>query len=82
MGVLRGDEPLEFSNESGVVYVSKGDIGLLWDGSNSGEVIRINREGILSSTVSLLSLKLKFIRENSLFICYSFAMILEKILPI
>jgi type I restriction enzyme S subunit len=57
MGVLRGDEPLEFSNESGVVYVSKGDIGLLWDGSNSGEVIRINREGILSSTVSLLSLK-------------------------
>jgi type I restriction enzyme S subunit len=57
MGVLRGDEPLEFSNESGVVHVSKGDIGLLWDGSNSGEVIRINREGILSSTVSLLSLK-------------------------
>jgi type I restriction enzyme, S subunit len=57
MGVLRGDEPLEFSNESGVVQVSKGDIGLLWDGSNSGEVIRINREGILSSTVSLLSLK-------------------------
>jgi len=61
MGVLRGDEPLEFSNESGVVKVSKGDIGLLWDGSNSGEVIRINREGILSSTVSLLSLK-----DNSL----------------
>lgn len=61
MGVLRGDEPLEFSNESGVVQVSKGDIGLLWDGSNSGEVIRINREGILSSTVSLLSLK-----DNSL----------------
>ena len=57
MGVLRGDEPLEFSNESGVVQVSKGDIGLLWDGSNSGEVIKINREGILSSTVSLLSLK-------------------------
>ena len=57
MGVLRGDKPKEFSNESGIVHVSKGDIGLLWDGSNSGEVIRINREGILSSTVSLLSLK-------------------------
>ena len=57
MGVLRGNTPMEFSNESGIVYVSKGDIGLLWDGSNSGEVIRINREGILSSTVSLLSLK-------------------------
>jgi type I restriction enzyme S subunit len=57
MGVLRGDKPMEFSNENGIVHVSKGDIGLLWDGSNSGEVIRINREGILSSTVSLLSLK-------------------------
>ena len=57
MGVLRGDKPMEFSNENGIVHVSKGDIGLLWDGSNSGEVIRINREGILSSTVSLLTLK-------------------------
>ena len=56
MGVLRGNDPTEFSNESGIIHVLKGDIGLLWDGSNSGEVVRINREGILSSTVSLLSL--------------------------
>ena len=57
MEVLRGKNPSEYSNEDGLVIVQNGDIGLLWDGSNSGEVVRINREGILSSTVSLLSLK-------------------------
>ena len=72
MGVLRGDKPMEFSNESGIVHVSKGDIGLLWDGSNSGEVIRINREGILSSTVSLLSLKDDFIDKEFCFYLLKF----------
>jgi type I restriction enzyme S subunit len=72
MGVLRGDKPMEFSNENGIVHVSKGDIGLLWDGSNSGEVIRINREGILSSTVSLLSLKDNSINKEFCFYLLKF----------
>jgi type I restriction enzyme S subunit len=56
MSVLRGEEPLEFTKEDGLVFVDEGDIGLLWDGSNSGEVLKINKKGILSSTVSHLSL--------------------------
>ena len=57
MGVLRGEEPKEFSNENDLVVVKEGDIGLLWDGSNSGEIVKINQTGILSSTVSHLSIK-------------------------
>lgn len=57
MGVLRGEEPKEFSNENDLVVVNEGDIGLLWDGSNSGEIVKINQTGILSSTVSHLSIK-------------------------
>lgn len=57
MGVLRGEEPKEFSNENNLVVVNEGDIGLLWDGSNSGEIVKINQTGILSSTISHLSIK-------------------------
>jgi type I restriction enzyme S subunit len=56
MDVLRGNIPNEFSDDSNVVVVEEGDLGILWDGSNSGEIIKINRNGILSSTVSLLSI--------------------------
>lgn len=54
MEVLRGNEPLEFSNEEDLINVDQGDIGILWDGSNAGEIILINRKGILSSTMSVL----------------------------
>lgn len=64
MEVLRGGEPSEFSNEDNVVKVNRGDIGLLWDGSNSGEIVLINRDGILSSTVSLLSVKDKLLSKD------------------
>ena len=57
MNVLRGEEPNEFSSGDGLVVVDVNDIGLLWDGSNSGEVIKMNQKGILSSTVSHISLK-------------------------
>ena len=56
MDVLRGNEPTEYSDDKNIVEVNKGDIGILWDGSNSGEIIKINRNGILSSTVSLLTI--------------------------
>jgi type I restriction enzyme S subunit len=56
MDVLRGNEPTEFSIDKKIVEVKDGDIGILWDGSNSGEIIKINRNGILSSTVSLLTI--------------------------
>ncbi len=56
MDVLRGNEPTEFSKDKNIVEVEDGDIGILWDGSNSGEIIKINRNGILSSTVSLLTI--------------------------
>lgn len=56
MDVLRGNEPTEFSIDKNIVEVKDGDIGILWDGSNSGEIIKINRNGILSSTVSLLTI--------------------------
>ncbi len=57
MEVLRGGHPKEFIVDNDGVKVGEGDIGLLWDGSNSGEVIKIMRKGILSSTVSLISIK-------------------------
>jgi type I restriction enzyme S subunit len=56
MDVLRGNEPTEFSIDKNIVEVKDGDIGILWDGSNSGEIIKIKRNGILSSTVSLLTI--------------------------
>jgi type I restriction enzyme S subunit len=64
MDVLRGGEPSNFTFENDGVKVEKGDIGLLWDGSNSGEIIQINQKGILSSTVSLISIKDQKIRED------------------
>ena len=64
MSVLRGEEPNEFSTEEGLVIVHENDIGLLWDGSNSGEVIKINQTGILSSTVSHLSSKDKKLSQD------------------
>ena len=64
MSVLRGEEPKEFSNEDGLVVVNENDIGLLWDGSNSGEIVKINQTGILSSTVSHLSIKDKSLNNE------------------
>ena len=64
MEVLRGGEPSDFTFGDDGVKVEKDDIGLLWDGSNSGEVVKINRDGILSSTVSLLSIKDQSLRKD------------------
>ena len=56
MDVLRNNPPKEFSNQDDGLFVRKGEIGILWDGSNSGEIISINQDGILSSTVSRLGI--------------------------
>ena len=56
MDVLRNNPPKEFSNQNDGLFVRKGEIGILWDGSNSGEIISINQDGILSSTVSRLGI--------------------------
>jgi type I restriction enzyme S subunit len=64
MDVLRGGEPSQFTVGEDYVVVDKGDLGLLWDGSNSGEVISINQKGILSSTVSVLIPKDKNLKNG------------------
>jgi type I restriction enzyme S subunit len=55
MEVLRGSETSSYvSNEDGVL-VKEGQILILWDGSNSGEIIKVVKEGILSSTMGVLT---------------------------
>jgi type I restriction enzyme S subunit len=55
MEVLRGSDTSSFvSNEDGV-FVSEGQTLILWDGSNSGEIIKVKKEGILSSTMGVLN---------------------------
>jgi type I restriction enzyme S subunit len=55
MEVLRGSETSSYvSNEDGV-FVKEGQILILWDGSNSGEIIKVVKEGILSSTMGVLN---------------------------
>lgn len=67
MDVIRGGVPKEFSTDDQVVSVNKGDIGILWDGANSGEVICMSIDGILSSTVSKL-----IVKDDSLNKVYSY----------
>lgn len=55
MEVLRGSETTSFVSVDDGVFVKKGQILILWDGSNSGEIIRVDREGILSSTMGVLN---------------------------
>lgn len=55
MEVLRGGEPVSFANKSGLITADKNSTGLLWDGANAGEVVKIDRAGVLSSTMALVS---------------------------
>lgn len=55
MEVLRGSDISSFvSNDDGVI-VKEGQILILWDGSNSGEIIKVEKDGILSSTMGVLN---------------------------
>jgi type I restriction enzyme S subunit len=55
MDVLRGSEIKDYVNNEDGVFVKNGQILILWDGSNSGEVIKINKDGILSSTMGVMN---------------------------
>lgn len=57
MNVLRGGRPTEFVKTNNCVFVSKDDIAILWDGSNAGEILKINLNGVLSSTTAVLTIK-------------------------
>jgi type I restriction enzyme S subunit len=69
MDVLRGGVAAVFTNDEKVVVGEKDDIAILWDGSNSGEIIKINQKGAISSTVALLNDKHKLLaREYAYYI--------------
>jgi type I restriction enzyme S subunit len=55
MEVIRSSEPNSFVDKEDGVYVNSGQILILWDGSNSGEIFKVNKEGILSSTMGVLN---------------------------
>jgi type I restriction enzyme S subunit len=41
MDVLRGSETLSYVSKEDGVFVKEGQILILWDGSNSGEIIKV-----------------------------------------
>jgi len=55
MDVLRGSSSLNFTDANDGIFVSRHQILILWDGSNSGEIIKIENDGILSSTMGVLN---------------------------
>jgi type I restriction enzyme S subunit len=55
MDVLRGSETLSYVSKEDGVFVKEGQILILWDGSNSGEIIKVVKEGIMSSTMGVLN---------------------------
>lgn len=55
MEVLRGSETSSFVDNKDGVFVKEGQTLILWDGSNSGEIIKVEKEGILSSTMGVLN---------------------------
>jgi len=67
MNVLRGGRPTEFTKIDNCVFVSKGDIGILWDGSNAGEILKMNLDGVLSSTAALLTITDPNLNQNFAF---------------
>ena len=71
MEYLRGKEDnVLFSNDKASLKVEKGDLLLLWDGSNAGEFISAKR-GFLSSTMVKLSIE-KMDNTFSKYLCYTF----------
>ena len=55
MDVLRGSEKFNFVQKDDGIFVKNGQTLILWDGSNSGEIIKIEQDGILSSTMGVLN---------------------------
>jgi|694.fasta_scaffold13359_12 type I restriction enzyme S subunit len=55
MEVLRGSDTSSFVSNDDGVFVNEGQTLILWDGSNSGEIIKVEKEGILSSTMGVLN---------------------------
>lgn len=55
MDVLRGSETTSFIKQDDGVFIKNNQILILWDGSNSGEIIKVKNEGILSSTMGVLN---------------------------
>ena len=55
MDVLRGSNSYNFTDINDGVLVKKDEILILWDGSNSGEIIKVEIDGILSSTMGILN---------------------------
>lgn len=78
MDVLRGKEPTEFTSDNECVKVNIGDTVVLWDGSKSGEIILVKKYGILSSTLSLISLKTDLIdKEYSYFLLKAYEQLIS-----
>jgi type I restriction enzyme S subunit len=55
MEVLRGSDTSSFVSNDDGVFVNEGQTLILWDGSNSGEIIKVEKDGILSSTMGVLN---------------------------
>lgn len=55
MDVLRGSNSYNFAELNDGVLVKKDEILILWDGSNSGEILKVEIDGILSSTMGVLN---------------------------
>jgi type I restriction enzyme S subunit len=56
MDVIRGSEPSSYTTDDGAIVAKKGDLAILWDGSKAGEFIIIPIQGVISSTVAMLTL--------------------------
>ena len=55
MDVLRGSLTSDFVSRNDGIYVFNNQLLILWDGSNSGEIISVDKEGILSSTMGVMN---------------------------
>jgi type I restriction enzyme S subunit len=55
MDVIRGSQTFGYVYNEDGIYVYNGQVLILWDGSNSGEIFKVEKEGILSSTMSVLN---------------------------
>jgi type I restriction enzyme S subunit len=55
MEVLRGSDTSSYVSNDDGVFVNEGQTLILWDGSNSGEIIKVEKDGILSSTMGVLN---------------------------
>jgi len=55
METLRNGTQSEFVEKNDGLFIKKMQLLILWDGSNSGEIIESNMDGILSSTMGLIT---------------------------